>query len=260
MVPDEQSIEFYRRVLDCLTVHNVPFLVGGAFAFRHYTGIDRCTRDFDVFLQPEDAGRALDVLRQDGFHAEMVFDHWLAKVLSECDYVDLIFSSGNGIARVDPTWFERSVAGTVLDRQVRFIPIEEMIWSKGYIMERERFDGADIVHLIHAACGKLDWEHLRTRFAPHGRVLLAHLLMFGFVYPSDRHRIPADLMRGLFESAMEEEHRNGAVCLGTLLSRSQYLPDLDRGYRDARLRPLGPMSAEEIGVWTDAADVPPPHG
>ena len=34
-----------------------------------------------------------------------------------------------------------------------------------------------------------------------------------------------------------------AVCQGTLLSREQYLIDIDRwGYADARLEPRGPMS------------------
>jgi hypothetical protein len=261
IAPDEQSLEFYRRVLDALTLREIPFLVGGAYAFRSYTGIDRCTRDFDVFLKREDAFRALDLLKEDGFSAEMVFEHWLAKIYSDSDYVDLIFSSGNGVAVVDDTWFERAVPGDVLDRAVKLIPIEEMIWSKGYIMERERFDGSDILHLIHAVHAQIDWDHLRARFEPHGRVLLAHLLLFGFVYPSERHLVPESLMRSLFESAIVgEEWKNGAVCRGTLLSRSQYLPDLDRGYRDARLKPLGTMSAEEIGVWTEAADVPPPHG
>ena len=34
-------------------------------------------------------------------------------------------------------------AGEALGIPVRFCAIEEMIWSKGYIMERERFDGAE---------------------------------------------------------------------------------------------------------------------
>ena len=43
-------------------------------------------------------------------------------------------------------------------------------------------------------------------------------------------------------------------CRGVLLSRMQYLPDLERGGgRDPRLPPSGVMSAAEIKVWTDAA-------
>jgi hypothetical protein len=42
------------------------------------------------------------------------------------------------------------------------------------------------------------------------------------------------------------------VCRGTMLSREQYLPDLMRGWRDARLPPTGSMSVEAIALWTDA--------
>jgi hypothetical protein len=42
------------------------------------------------------------------------------------------------------------------------------------------------------------------------------------------------------------------VCKGTLLSREQYLPDLERGWSDARLPPSGQMTREMIAIWTDA--------
>lgn len=261
MAPDEGSVAFYRDVLRHLLRDGVPFLVGGGYAFRHYTGIDRITRDFDVFMSPEGVPGLLERLASAGMRVEMVFPHWLAKIRSGDDYVDIIFSSGNGLARVDPIWFEHATDASVLDIPVKLCPIEEMIWSKGFIMERERFDGADIVHLIHAVQGALDWNRLRARFGPHGRVLLAHLLMFGYVYPGHRHEIPVNLMRELFDGAEPPDApRDEAECRGTLLSRSQYLPDLERGYHDARLAPAGSMTPEQIALWTEAADVPPPHG
>jgi hypothetical protein len=33
------------------------------------------------------------------------------------------------------------------------VAVEEMVWQKAFIMERERFDGADVVHLIQAPWG-----------------------------------------------------------------------------------------------------------
>jgi hypothetical protein len=43
------------------------------------------------------------------------------------------------------------------------------------------------------------------------------------------------------------------MCLGTLLSREQYLFDIDQlGYTDARLRPHGDMTPEEAEIWTRA--------
>ena len=46
------------------------------------------------------------------------------------------------------------------------------------------------------------------------------------------------------------------ICYGTILSRQQYLFDVEeRGYRDARLEPLGNMSEDEIAKWTAGISV-----
>src|SRR5205814_1501759 len=108
-----------------------------------------------------------------------------------------IFGSGNGLAPVDRLWFDHARRGTVLGFPVRLCPIEEMIWSKSFIQERERFDGADVLHLIRAGAARLDWKRLIRRFGPFTRVLLAHLVMFGLVYPGERRRIPARVMKEL---------------------------------------------------------------
>jgi hypothetical protein len=247
---------FYRRVLGLLQESRIPFLVGGGYAFERYTGIHRQTVDLDVFVRPEDARRALAACAAGGYRTRVSFAHWLGKVHERGHYVDVIWSSGNGIARVDQGWFEHAPRGVVFGRRVRLCPAEEMIWSKAFVMERERFDGADILHLILAHGRDLDWDRLLRRFGPFWRVLAAHLLLFGFAYPAERARIPGRVMRELGARLGERDHANGTpVCLGTLLSRVQFLPDLVWGYRDGRLV-HGAMSRAEIARWTAAAREP----
>jgi hypothetical protein len=234
----------------------VPFLVGGAYAFARYTGIERHTKDFDVFVRPDDAQRALDVLADAGYHTEMTFPHWLGKAFSGEDFVDVIFSAGNGVARVDDVWFERAVDSEVLGLPVKLVPPEEMLWSKAFIQERERFDGADVAHVLRACAATLDWQHLLDRFGPNWRVLFGHLVLLGFIYPRDRARLPAAVMRELMrrlDGELETPPRRDGVCGGTLLSRAQYLVDVDVwGYGDARLEPRGGMSETDIAHWTAA--------
>jgi hypothetical protein len=50
----------------------------------------------------------------------------------------------------------------------------------------------------------------------------------------------------------KRDRTQAKVCGGTLRSREQYLVDLERGYRDARLRPIGALSVEQIAAWTAA--------
>jgi hypothetical protein len=39
-----------------------------------------------------------------------------------------------------------------------------MIWSKAFVMERERFDGADVAHLLRSMGPRLDWDRILRRF------------------------------------------------------------------------------------------------
>jgi hypothetical protein len=250
---DPAARAFYRRVMHELEANGVPFLVGGAYAFERYTGIARHTKDFDLFVHPRDVDRALAVLSADGCETDMPFPHWLAKAQCGEDVVDLIFSSGNGVALVDDLWFRHATADTVLDVPVRLIPAEEMIWSKAFIMERERFDGADVAHILRACADTLDWPRLLARFGEHWRVLLQHLVAFGFIYPCERTRVPAAVVRELMDRLGRELTRPAPerVCQGTLISRAQYLVDVEHwGYADPRLAPAGNMTSEERERWT----------
>jgi hypothetical protein len=236
-----------------LEEQRVPFLVGGAYAFERYTGIGRHTKDFDLFLHPRDVERTLALLTVAGCETELSFPHWLAKARSGEDVVDLIFSSGNGVALVDDDWFKYSVAEIVLDVPVRLIPAEEMIWSKSFVMERERYDGADVAHVLRACADTLDWPRLVRRFDSHWRVLLHHLVLFGFIYPCERARVPAGVMRELMGRLDAELTRPAPerVCQGTLISRAQYLIDVEQwDYTDPRLAPQGNMTSEERARWT----------
>lgn len=252
-VLSEQSIRFYRHALAILADAEVPHLVGGAYALARYTGIERHTKDFDVFIRREDFGRAAWAFQKAGYKTELTFPHWLGKAWKGEDFVDLIFSAGNGVAAVDDLWFEHAVRERVFGVEVDLIPAEEMIWSKGLIMERERFDGADVAHVLRAVGHRLDWQRLLDRFGPYWRALYAHLVLFGFIYPSKRSNVPPWVMEEL-ERRMHEESGSGdaadEICYGTIISRQQYLKDIeDWGYADARLVD-GTMTEADIAHWT----------
>jgi hypothetical protein len=247
---------FYRRVLQTLEASGIPVLVGGAYALAVYTGIERDTKDFDLFLRESDYQRADRVLAENGYVTELKFPHWLGKVHAGAWCVDLIFNSGNGLTRVDGAWFEHATDAEVLGMSAGLVPAEEMIWSKAFVMERERYDGADIAHLLHARAERLDWSRLLDRMGAHWRVLLSHLVLFSFIYPGESHRAPAWIMRELLDRLRNELDAPGSstrLCRGTLVSREQYLHDLQhQDYIDARLPPTGTLSAEDVAIWTAA--------
>ena len=251
---EESADRFYAEVLDVLLHGEVPFLVGGGFAFVRHTGIERPHKDFDIFVRRADFEHALGALDGAGLHTEVTFPHWLGKALRGDAFVDVIFSSGNGVCPVDSGWFSHAIPGEVHGTEVSLVGPEDVLWTKAFIMERERYDGADVNHLILACSTMLDWEYLLERFGAHWRVLLAHLVLFGFAFPSERARIPAWLIDTLVGRLSAEESvapPRERVCRGTLLSRAQYLEDVsERGFIDGRELPYGSMTAREIAHWT----------
>lgn len=251
------TANFYRDALALMVASEIPFLVGGAFALQRYTGLARDTKDIDIFVKPEDVERTLAEFDNAGFTTELPYPHWLAKAHCGDKFMDIIFSSGNGLAIVDDEWFTAAPDAEVMGMPVKLSPVEEIIWSKAFIMERERFDGADVAHLLHATAASLDWERLLRRFDGHWQVLFTHLILFDYIYPGERRMIPDWVMTRMIEQLQADAAGQPAgerICRGTYLSRAQYLPDItDWGYHDARLIPDGPMTAEEADIWTSAA-------
>src|SRR5687767_8895715 len=100
-----------------LNASGLRYLVGGAYAFERYTGIERHTKDFDIFSRRADAEAILEVLESAlGSRTEMTFPHWLGKAYNPGtgDFIDVIYSSGSGIAVVDEDWFAHSRPAEVL--------------------------------------------------------------------------------------------------------------------------------------------------
>ena len=257
--PKPARFRFLQACHPDLPGHDIDFLVGGAFAFVHYTGIGRDTKDLDLFIRRSRLGHR-DRRRspKTGITTELTFPHWLGKAFGGRQrefFVDLIFSGGNGVAEVDDEWFSHAMRDESLGFPVRLMPVEEMIWSKAFLMERERFDGADVLHLIRARQKEIDWPRLLSRFGEHWRVLLSHLVLFPYVYPNEP--APQDVIDELLDRAKNEPKADAGIrlCRGPLLSRAQYLVDVERwNYVDAREVPLGTMTPEEIDIWTKAIE------
>jgi hypothetical protein len=240
--------------MQLLRDNKIDFLVGGAYALAEYTRINRDTKDFDLFLRPAAVEPALEMWRKAGYTADYTFTHWLAKVQSGRVYVDVIFRSGNGLGLVDDLWFDHARDATIFGLEVKIVPPEELIWQKSYIMERERFDGADVAHLLSACAPSLDWNRLVGRFDTDWRVLWSHLILFGFIFPSKRNLLPLELMKEFAARGVREQTEPAPVdpvCNGTLLSRIQYESDL-RDHLDARLVGRSAMTADELQRWVEA--------
>ena len=90
----------------------------------------------------------------------------------------------------------------------------------------------------------------------HAASINVHLVLFGYIYPGERNRIPAQVMHallGMLTAELDTAASNGSakLCRGTLLSRQQYLIDINEwGYKDIRKGEDVNMTDTQIRLWT----------
>ena len=195
-LPEKQE-GLFREVLTVMEERRIPYAVSGAFALRQHTGISRFTKDLDLFLSPAEVPKALCALREHGFVCETVDPVWLAKAHRDGFFVDLITGMSNALITVDQSWIEHAQPAMIVGIRTRVLAPEELLASKLFVIRRERFDGADIAHIIYGTGGALDWERVLTLVGEHWEVLLWTLVLFRYVYPAHTNYVPADLWQDL---------------------------------------------------------------
>ncbi len=225
--PEQQ--ELFREVLSLLNKEGVPYAISGAFALKEHTGICRNTKDLDLFLPPDDVPQALAALHKAGFAVEIKDPVWLAKAHRDSFFVDLITGMSNGIIVVDRSWIERGTPSEIMGIPVRVLAAEELLASKLFVAFRERFDGADLVHIIHATRGKLDWDRVLQLAGEHWQLLLWVLVLFQYVYPHESETVPWQVWEELIEDFREnlQAPNSGPNFRGTLLDDRMFAIDVN---------------------------------
>jgi hypothetical protein len=200
--PPEQRALFCA-VLKHLNRAAIPYVVSGAFALQKHTGIWRNTKDLDLFLPPQVVPEALRHLQEQGFETEVRDPVWLAKAHRDGYFVDLITGMSNAIITVDQQWIDRGSDTIVLGVPTRVLAAEELIASKLFVNFRERFDGADIAHVLYGTRGRLDWQRLLQLVGEHWELLLWELILFRYVYPAKQQFVP----REVWDELLSRLHR-----------------------------------------------------
>jgi predicted nucleotidyltransferase len=224
-----EQCALFGDVLSLLTSNGVPFAVSGAFALHHHTGIWRDTKDLDLFLTREEVPRALAILSSEGFETVVSDPVWLAKAHRGDYYVDLITGMSNAVVTVQSDWIERATEAEVFGVRVKVLAAEELIASKVFVTRRERFDGADIVHVIYGTAGKLDWGRVLNLFDGHWMMVLWMLTLYQYIYPAHSEYVPRALWDDLLSRLRDElDHPNpSAVFRGSLIDDKMFAIDVE---------------------------------
>ncbi|HVY47532.1 MAG TPA: hypothetical protein VHB21_16700, partial [Minicystis sp.] len=98
--PEIDAISVRGAALRALNDAKVPYLITGAYALFEHTGMSRATKDLDIAIRKTHLKSALRALDAAGFRTEVLDPVWIGKAYYGKHFVDLIFSSGNGVAAV----------------------------------------------------------------------------------------------------------------------------------------------------------------
>ena len=240
--PEQEQL--FREVLTLLNESSIPYVISGAFALREHTGICRDTKDLDVFLAPEAVGPAMQALQNDGFECEITDPVWLAKAHRGDFYVDLITGMSTGTITVDQSWIERGSPSELFGVPVKVLAPEELIASKLFVTRRERFDGADIVHVFYGTRGRLNWDRLMQLVGEHWQILFWALVLYQYSYPAHSDYVPREIWDDFinrFRAQIEHPDPN-AEFRGSLIDPRMFaidveewgMADLHERYREAR--------------------------
>jgi len=231
----QQQEALFREVIQLLEQNQVPFVISGAFALHEHTGIWRDTKDLDLFLPTTEVMRALKILEEDGFETEIPDPVWLAKARRDGFFVDMITGMSNGVIRVDYSWIRRASRSQIFGLSVRVLAPEELIASKVFVTRRERFDGADIAHVIYGTRGKFEWPRLMSLIGEHWEMLLWSLVLYHYIYPAHSDYVPREIWEELLNRfKVELAHPNkDAEFRGSLIDDKMFAIDVKEwGKRD----------------------------
>lgn len=208
---EEQHRALYTQALSALTESGVNYMLGGAFAVYYYTGWWRNTHDIDVYVTPEhldDAKRALDAAGFSDLGEQAGGDRaWIYHSGRDSLIVDVIFRFANLSNYVTQDWFDRAPESEFLGMNMKVLPIEELIWLKVFVINRDRSDWPDVMRIIRAQCQRIDWNRLLDLLGEHWLLLAGMIDVFDWQHPGSMDCIP-DHIRDEFATRRKEYRKH----------------------------------------------------
>jgi hypothetical protein len=196
----EEQWRIYKQVLSEARKRNLRFAVGGGLAAMTYAGQWRDTKDIDLYVMPRDRDKMVALVTEAGlrdyYDVEPYDRAWIYRSYHGDTIVDVMWAMANQRAQVDEGWLsgpEVEAGGECF----RLLAAEEEVWSKLYVLQRDRCDWLDALNLIYAVGPELDWSRLLGRVAEDAALLAAVLSVLAWISPDRARELPAWLWREL---------------------------------------------------------------
>jgi predicted nucleotidyltransferase len=158
--PFEDLLETLKHAAAALREANVGFVLGGGLAIWARGGPET-EHDVDLFIRPEDAERALDVLGADGFRTEEPPEGWLVKAWRGDVLVDLIYAPSG--MTIDDDFLERAEVLEVHAVRMSVMRAEDVLVAKLLTLREHQVDYDQVLEIARTVREQIDWDEVRDR-------------------------------------------------------------------------------------------------
>jgi hypothetical protein len=198
LIPADQWVT-YSCVLNRICDEGIPFALGGGLALGYYTGTLRRSKDLDIYVTPENKDRVIAIMSRCGmsdYFEQQPYDReWIYRGYHNGVIIDIIWAMANKRTTVDAVWTSSGPTVHLCGQTFNVVPPEELLWSKLYVLQRDRCDWPDLFNLMAAVGPTMNWTHLSSRAAEDRALLKALLSVFAWVAPERAMCIPRRVWR-----------------------------------------------------------------
>lgn len=243
--PEQWAI--YREVMLEVEKAGIPFSVGGGIAAMAYADQARDSRDLDLYIVQRDCPAVIKVLKNlrfEDYYSEKPYErHWIYRSYREGTIVDVMWAMANRRSYVDDSWLSGPRL-TIEDVHVRLLPPEEILWTKLYVLQRDRSDWSDALNMLYVVGPSLNWRRLFDRAGEDKGLLAGLVAVFRWLAPGRARELPRFVWRELkIDPPDPQPAREYCEERARLLdSRPWFTPMVDEEHR---LIPSHPAEAED---------------
>jgi hypothetical protein len=156
-----ELIEAMKAAAGILSSAEIPFVLGGGLSAWSRGG-PRSEHDVDFLLKPEDAEKALEAFRREGWRVERPPEGWLYKTWHDNGaLVDLIFNPASG--PITDEMIDRAPESEVMALRVRVSTLEDVMVSKLMAITEQEPNFASVLEWARALREQIDWHEVRQR-------------------------------------------------------------------------------------------------
>jgi hypothetical protein len=154
----------------------------------------RNTKDLDMYALCRDRERLIQLLSDLGltdYYEVQPYDRrWIYRAHRGDVIIDVIWAMANQRAQVDESWL-RGPEVEAGGERFRLLAPEEAIWSKLYVLQRDRCDWPDCLNVLYGVGPELDWRRLISNLAADVPLLSGLLTVFVWLAPERAREFPS---------------------------------------------------------------------